>query len=761
LRREVRLRRSHLTALLLTAAVCFTPAITMPQNGSSPIPGESNGGSLLLPNGWTLTPAGEQVQVGGLPLAIALHPDGRYLLVANNGVEPRTIDVIDLTQRKIVSQAPADESWLGLGLSADGTGVYAGGGMKSSVLKYSLSEGKIAAASPILIGNSKTNSYPGGLCLAGQHLYVANNLGNDFAAVDLGSNKVIASVSAGDHPYACVVSPDGKSVFVSLWGDGEVAVVDAKSFEVIDRYLTDDHPNAMALSPDGKLLYVANGNGNTLSVIDLEAGRAAERISLALYPGSLAGSTPNALALSRDGSRLYAANAGNNDVAVIDTATPGESKVLGFIPVGWFPTSLALSADGKTLYVANGKGVRSLPSATAQLPAGGAPAADRYEPAASPIRGTVSIIPVPDSAALAKYTDQVYRNTPYTSQTRLEIPVSSQNPIPHRVGDKSPIQHVVYILKSGRTYDELFGDIAAGDGDDRLAIFGESVTPNHNAIVREFVLLDHFYADGEGSAVGYQWATAAYATDYWEKAWPASHAGGREPFRHDPGALAMGAPSAGYIWDNCRRVGVSYRVYGEGIISESGSRAPRWKALEGHSDALYRGRDPQYSDIDRAKRFLAELTRFEREGAMPRFQMLLLPNDHIGPPQPGMPTPRTYVAQNDQALGMIVEGLTHSAFWASTAIFVVEETAWGGWDHVDAHRAAALVISPFARRKSVDSTAYSTGSVLRTIELILGLPPMSQYDAAATPMFGAFVDQADPAPYVLRPSKVSITDLNP
>ena len=581
------MRCSHLAALLLAAILGLTPFIAMPQNGSLRIPGESNGGSVLLPNGWTLTPAGEQIQVGGLPLAMALHPDGRYLVVANSGAAPRTIDVIDLTQRKIVSRAPADESWLGLGLNADGTGVYAGGGMKNSILRFSLREGNIAATSSIPIGNSKANSSPGGLCIADQRLYVANNLGNDLAAVEIGSNKVIANVSVGDHPYACVVSPDGKSVFISLWGEGEVAVVDTESFKVMDRFLTEEHPNAMALSSDGKLLFVANGNGNTLSVIDIEAGRAVERISLALYPGSLAGSTPNALALTRDGSRLYVANAGNNDVAVVDTAVPGESKVLGFIPVGWFPTALALSADGKTLYVANGKGVRSLPSAMGQLPAGGVPTADRYEPAESPLRGTVSVIPIPDSAALAKYTDRVYQNTPYTDQARQSVPPLGQNPIPRRVGDKSPIQHVIYIIKGSRSYDELFGDIPEGDGDDRLAIFGATVTPNHNALAREFVLLDQFYADGEGRAAGYQWATAAYATDYWEKAWPSQSFGGRELYKHDPGALAMGAPSVGYIWDNCRRVGVSYRIYGEGFIPESGAGIPRWKSLEGHSDPLY------------------------------------------------------------------------------------------------------------------------------------------------------------------------------
>jgi len=758
------LSRSHLTALLLTAVLSFTPFIAMPQNGPLRVPGESNGGRVLLPNGWTLTPAGEQVQVGGLPLAIALHPDGKYLLAVNNGVGSRTIDVIDLTQRKIVSQAPADESWLGLSVNADGTNVYVGGGMKNSILKFSLSEGKIAAASSVPVGNSKVNSYPGGLCFADKRLYVANNLSNELAAVDIVSNKVVASVSVGDHPYTCVVSPDGKAVYVSLWGEDEVVAVDAESLKIIDLFQTDEHPNAMVLSPDGKRLFVANANGNALSVIDVEAGQAMERISLALYAGSPAGSTPNALVLSRDGSRLYAACAGNNDVAIIDTSTPGESRVLGFIPVGWFPTALALSTDGKTLYVANGKGVRSFPSAPGQPPASGAPTSGRYEPAESPLRGAISLIPVPDSAALAKYTDQVYQNTPYSDQTRLSASASGPNPIPRRVGDKSPIQHVIYILKGSRSYDEIFGEIPEGDGDDRLAIFGETITPNHNAIAREFVLLDNFFADGESGADGYQWATAAYATDYWEKTWPSQYSGGRESYRRDSGALAMGAPGAGYIWDICRRIGISYRIYGEGFIPESGSgssRPQRWKSLEGHSDPLYRGRDPQYSDIDRAKRFLTELGRFEKEGAMPRFQMLLLPNDHIGLPKPGMLTPRAYVAQNDQALGMIVEGITHSAFWAGTAIFVVEETAWGGRDHVDAHRAAALVVSPYARRRSVDSTPYSTCSMLRTIELILGLPPMSQYDAAATPMLGSFAEEANPAPFTLRPPKVSITDLNP
>ncbi|HYK90792.1 MAG TPA: bifunctional YncE family protein/alkaline phosphatase family protein, partial [Acidobacteriota bacterium] len=506
---------------------------------------------------------------------------------------------------------------------------------------------------------------------------------------------------------------------------------------------------------------VANANSNTISAVDVASGKAVEHISVALYPNSPAGSTTNALALSPDGSRLFAANADNNDVAVIDITRSGASKVLGFIPVGWYPTALAVSRDGKTLYVANGKGNQSMANPKGPQPT------KRWGREAEYIGrlllGTVSVIPVPDVEALARHTEQVYKNVPYSEQTRLAVDFSGTSAIPKRVGDKSPIEHVIYIIKENRTYDQVFGDIKEGNGDPNLTLFGEEITPNIHALAREFVLLDNLYCDAEVSADGHNWSMGAYATDYVEKTWPSQYSDRRKTYDYEGGA-AIVAPSAGYIWDACRRAGVSYRSYGEWVSNGLRPGDPgkaRAAALEGHIDPHYRGWDLEYSDIDRAKRFLSELKRFESEGEMPRFQVVRLGNDHTKGVQPGALSPRSYVAQNDLALGMLVDGVSKSKFWPTTAIFVIEDDAQNGPDHVDAHRTEALAISPYIKRRTVDSTMYSTSSMLRTMELILAIPPMSQYDASATPMFASFGDKPDLTAFSARPARHSLTEKNP
>ncbi len=731
------------------------------QNQARKLPGQDNAKGYLLPNGWTITPAGEQIDVGDLPLALAMHPDGRHLLVSNNGNGTQSIDVIDLVTKQITSRAVVEKAWLGLALSSDGKRVLAGGGLSNTVLDFSFSDGHLQPKTPLHVGSEREDIYPGGICVSGDRLYVANNLRNDMTAIDLTSGKVIGKAAVADHPYTCVASGDGKTVYVSAWGAAQVAAIDTASLRVTRRIPTDDHPNAMAISKDGKRLFVANANSNTVSAIDLASGKTSERVSVALYPKSPAGSTPNALALTPDGRTLFVANADNNDVAVVDVSDKGESKVRGFIPVGWYPTALAVSADGKTLYVANGKGGRSHPNPNGPQPT--VPETPQTEYIGRLMLGTVSVIPVPDEAALALHSKQVYANAPYSESKRLEVSYSGESAIPHKVGEPSPIQHVIYVIKENRTYDQVFGDMKEGNGDATLTLFGEDVTPNIHALAREFVLLDNFYADAEVSADGHNWSMGAYATDYVEKTWPSTYSSRRKAYDYEGGS-AIVAPSAGYIWDACKKAKISYRSYGEWVVN--GRRPgdpghPSSTALEGHIDPLFRGWDLEYSDLERTKRFLSEISRFEKEGSMPRFQVLRLPNDHTMGTHAGALSPRSFVAQNDLALGRLVEGISKSKFWPTTAIFVIEDDAQNGPDHVDAHRTEALAISPYIRRRTVDSTMYSTTSMLRTMELILGIPPMSQYDAAATPMFAAFGGKADTTPYTARPARVSLTDLNP
>ncbi len=755
------MKRIAIFVCLCVLSICAAAFYVGDQPAGRRVPGATAPGEYLLPNGWTITPAGLQIPVGDLPLAIALHPDGRHLLVSNNGYSRQSIDVVDLEKRKVGSRTVVEKAWLGLGLSPDGKRVYAGGGMSNSILAFDFRNGSLSPLRPIPVGPARADIYPGGLCLAGDRLYVANNLSNNLTAVDLASGKALGSVDVGDHPYTCIASPDGKSVYVSVWGAARVAVVDPAAMKVTARIPTGDHPNAMAFAPDGSRLFVANANANTISAIDVASAKVRESISVALYPDSPEGSTTNALVLSPDGRRLYAANADNNDVAVVDITRAGASRVLGFIPVGWYPTALAISADGKTLYVANGKGGSSHPNPRGPNPT--IPGTSETQYIGKLLLGTVSVVPVPDDETLEKYTARVYKNVPYSEKQRLATSYAGESAVPRRVGDESPIEHVIYIIKENRTYDQVFGDIREGNGDPNLTLFGEKITPNLHALAREFVLLDNLYCDAEVSADGHNWSMGAYATDYVEKTWPSQYSGRRRTYDYEGGS-AIVAPSAGYIWDACMRAGVSYRSYGEWVENGRKPGEPgraKSKALEGHFDPYFRGWDLQYSDLDRARRFLSELHRFEKEGDMPRFQVLRLPNDHTQGAKAGALKPQSYVAQNDAALGILVEGVTRSKFWPTTAIFVIEDDAQNGPDHVDAHRTEGLVISPYVTRGTVDSTLYSTSSMLRTMELILGLPPMSQYDAAATPMFASFGTHEDTTPYRAIPARISLTDINP
>jgi hypothetical protein len=364
---------------------------------------------------------------------------------------------------------------------------------------------------------------------------------------------------------------------------------------------------------------------------------------------------------------------------------------------------------------------------------------------------------------LANYTKTAYQCSPL--ERTLEPPAQPtepNHPIPSKVGNPSPIKHCIYVIKENRTYDQVFGDIPEGNGDKSLCIFPEKATPNLHALARQFVLLDNFYVDSEVSADGHEWSTAAYATDFVEKTWPLSYRRGHfDTIRYPAeGDFEIAYPSSGYIWDRCKQAGLTYRSYGEFVKNVTGKDGDvggtNIEALQGHIDPLYRAWDLDYPDQGRADRFIAELQRMEKEGGFPQFIIMHLPNDHTHGMALDKPTPTAMVADNDLALGRIIEALSQSKFWAETAVFVVEDDAQNGADHVDAHRTAALVVSPYTKRQYVDSSMYSTTSMLRTIELILGLPPMTQFDAAALPMYASFRAKADLTPYKHRPAGVDL-----
>jgi DNA-binding beta-propeller fold protein YncE len=520
---------------------------------------------------------------------------------------------------------------------------------------------------------------------------------------------------------------------------------------------TEQHPTEMALSPDGKTLFVACANSTRVSVLDATSGRLLETLVCSLYPAAPAGNTPASLCLTPDGQMLFVANADANNLAVFNVATPGQSKPLGFIPTGWYPTAVRHNPVDGRLYVTNGKG--ATPKANPQGPNPLLPNnITTRDYIGGLFRGTLSIINMPTPEQMARYSKQAYACSPLRSDLAVAAQPPSGNPIPSQLGGASPIKHCIYIIKENRTYDQVFGDIKEGNGDPHLCLFPDRVTPNHHRLAREFVLLDNFYVDGEVSADGHQWSMGAYATDFVEKVWPLVYrrSGEKITYPSEGNYDSVARPAGGYLWDRCAEAGVSYRRYGEWVMNGKRPGDPARavvRTLVGHIDPLFRGFDLDYPDQRRADRFLEELTRFERDGNMPQLVILRLPNDHTSGTTPGKPTPTAQVADNDLALGRVVEGVSKSKLWKVTAIFVVEDDAQNGSDHVDAHRTVALVISPYCRRRSVDSNLYSTTSMLRTMELVLGLKPMSQFDAAARPMYASFQAEPDLTAYEhIRPS---------
>ena len=707
-------------------------------------------------------------------MTLVLHPDGKQLFVLSAGYTQPSVLILDPAQpgrEGGVTRVGLSHAWLGLVIHPEGDSFYVPEGNAGTVREFSLTDGEIkperefklfeGVANPLARGRQRwnPNHFLGDAVLHpdGERLYVADMQAGVVYELNLDKGKVARQIRVGAQLYRVLVSSDGTRLYVSNWGSSNISVIEAATGSVLATFASGAHPSDMLLAPRGRL-YVACANTNEVYVHDTETGAVRERISVALHPKSPPGSTPNALALAPDGSRLYVANADNNVVAVI---TPGavESRVEGFIPTGWYPTAVQVSADGRRLFVANGKGQGSLANPGGPQPDRPMTPQTEYTPRIQ--RGSLSIIDVPDEAQLKILTRRALAASPYRDEL-LETAPGPGTVIPTRPGGPTPIRHVIYIIKENRTYDQLFGDMPEGNGDPSLVLFGEKVTPNQHRLARQFVLFDNFYATADVSADGHNWSMGALANDYVQKLWPATSAGRRAVYDYQ-GQDPTSRPPGGYLWDAALKAGVSFRVYGEWTENPEDPKQPvrpRVKELEGHVAPFYRNFDVNYSDRQRAEEWLREFREFEKRGNLPQLQIVRLPNDHTAGTRPGAWTPRAMVADNDLALGRIVEAVTHSSYWKDTAIFVLEDDAQNGPDHVDSHRSIALVISPYARRGVVDSTLYSTVSMLRTMELILGLPPLTQYDAAATPMYAAFTEKPDFRPYTAVKPQVDLNKRN-
>ncbi len=783
-------------ALTLVLATFFVSAGRSSAADKLPIqlPGQRADGSVLLPNQWSLRPVGRQIELGDFPVNIAVHPQGRFAAILHSGYSHHGIMVVDLTTEKVVTNAPLEEAFYGITFSHDGSHLFCSGASEEVIHSFHFKNGLLSNPHDIRLRDIKSVGVPAGLALstAANRLCVANLFGQSASEVDLRKEKVVdipltpagsefeAVTTPGETvegevnhvgvlPYACCLDNRRHRLYVSLWGAAQIAVVDLKSHQVIARWPTEEHPNEMLLADSHRILFVANANRNTVTVFDARTGKALETLTASLYPNWPSGSTPNSLALTPDGKTLFVANADNNNLAVFDVSQPGHSHSLGFIPVGWYPTSVRVTPDGRRLLVSNGKGVISMANPGGPQPGRKTKAETLPQYIAELLRGTLSVIDLPPRPVFEKQlvadTVEAYRCSPLKPDATVSAVRPNDSPIPLKPGDPSPIKYCFYIIKENRTYDQVLGDMPEGNGDTNLCLFPEEVSPNHHELAREFVLFDNFYADAEVSADGHEWSMGAYASDFVEKTWPLEYGHNQRKKYAYPaeGVFPMATPAGGYLWDRAAEAGVSYRSYGEFVANgktPEDPSVPRVKALRGHIDEMYRGFDLNYPDGKRADRFLEELKRFEGEGDMPRLQIIRLPNDHTQGATRDKRTPSAYVAENDAALGRIVEGISRSPFWGQTAIFVLEDDAQNGADHVDAHRTLGFVVSPYMKRHLVDSTMYSTSSMLRTMELILGLKPMSQYDAAATPMFNAFQSTPDLRPYIALPARIDLEQKN-
>ena len=731
----------------------------------------------LLFNGWGVTPAGTHVRVSDMTLKMIISPDKKMLVSVSGGYSDTGLTLLDLKTRQVTQFLPLKQSFNGVAFSHDGRRIFVSGGDSGLLHVFNYARGKATPTDAV-----KPSSEAGPVYLAGiaihpttGKVYVCNEANHEIWILDADTLAREGTIAVGQHPFSCQFGGDRKHLYVTNWGSGTVSVIDTATQRRVRDITVGLRPNDLVLAPDGRL-FVACAGDNTVHVITTvrletlgEPASPARRlwegtreiISTSLYPQSLEGSTPTSLALSPDGRTLFVANSDNNNVMLVDISNRlteearerGEtiSIVDGFIPVGWYPTAVAVSPDNGTLFVANGKGLMSRANFPAQTSDprrnGGSPP---YDYIARTFEGSISMIARPDTKQMAAYTEQVRKNSPYTPESLTRAPIQSRSVIPAKVGDPCPIKYVLYIIKENRTYDQVLGDLKdpagkpIGNGDPQLAIFGEKVTPNQHQLARDYVVLDNLYSNSEVSVDGHSWCDAAIATDFNQRSWIISYS------KHGklPGNEEMENPANGYLWDLCRRHGLSYKNYGEGAQRVPSANRGRW------------GRRENARDMDLVDNWIGDLKKAEQDGNLPRFTIMSLGENHTQGTTPGAFVPNACVASNDIGLGKIVAAASRSKFWREMAIFVIEDDTQNGPDHIDAHRTTGFVISPYVKRGVVDSTLYTTASMIRTIELILGLPPLTQYDAGATPMFNCFQQEAVVAHYNVLTPQVDLMEKN-
>jgi DNA-binding beta-propeller fold protein YncE len=740
-----------------------------------------------LPTGQRLDPEGAMVEVGNFPLTMVLSPDGRHAALLLSGWAQQGLQVVDRATGAVVQTLGQPAAFLGLAWSPDGRTIYASGGNQDVVYRYDWNGARAALRDSLILAEADTSAmpnpvapgetrvrgqvgkrYPAGLALSpdGRTLYVAENLGDALAVVDVGSGRVRQRFPMERYPYGVVTAPDG-TVYASAWGGSTVSVFEPAGGGLLrpaGAIEVGRHPSALLLSRDGARLYAASASTDRVAVVDTRARRVGAQLADPPPSGPDEGAGPNALALSPAGDRLYVAEADANAVAVfpLSAATSGvasatgDDRLAGRIPAAWYPTAVAVKGD--TLLVVNGKGTGTAPNPGLPQPGSSAPRApDQYT--LGQLMGTLQSLPVPADAALPALTSRVAAANGWDKATGGD----------HR-GAYPPFEHVIYVIKENRTYDQVLGDMPQGDGDTSLVFFPRPVSPNHHALAERFGLFDRFFVNAEVSADGHNWTTAAYATDYVEKTVPSNYSGRGRSYDYEGtnrGEIPeddAAEPASGYLWDLAERAGVSFRNYGEYVVPvrEGDSIVYRGDKpfLADHTNPRFPGFDLDIPDQVRVEEWLREMQEFSRTGQMPALEIVRLPNDHTAGGRAGAPTPRAYMADNDLALGRMIEALTRSPFWKSTVVFVLEDDAQNGPDHVDSHRSPILVISPYNRPGVIHRFANTT-DVIATISEILGMEHLSQFDHYGRPLREIFASTPDLRPYTaLRPS-VPLDERNP
>ena len=825
-----------LTAVLV-AAFCLGGRTRADDFTSTTATVGRTGDNLVTPMNQLVTPAGLQVRMPNMrPQALALSPNGKRLVTAGLTHELVVLDPAtgQIVQRvtfppdKTAAQEPdleailspnkqAQLSFTGLTFAPDGSRIYMAN-VEGDIKVFGVDGANtVSALDAFSLPGSGMKEHPvevpAGIAVSadGKRLYVALNLSNRLLELEAATGRLLRRWNVGSAPYDVVLA--GRKAYVSNWGgrrpgagvatapsglgtpvrvdarsiasEGSVSVIDLNQpveTGVTKEIVMGPHVCALALSPNGRWVVAASAGSDLLSVIDTRNDEVAETICARQNPGDLFGAQPDALAFDRSGKKLYVCNGTQNAVAVFQFK-PGESVLLGLIPVGWFPGAIVVDSANDRIDVANIKSLADRPQ-PAKLGNGLGFNTHEYE-------GSLSLVPVPKKAALAGLTQTALADLRYPLLAQARLPARPDRaavPVPERVGEPSVFKHVIYIIKENRSYDQILGDMTAGNGNADLCNFGEKVTPNQHKVARDFVLLDNTYCASILSADGHNWADSGIATDYVEREfadWPRSYPAGGFGVE---GSDALAWSPAGFIWDDALAHGRSvvdfgefttatkhwkdparkgkisfldcYRDYTNGTETVGYDVTPDIEALRPYLAPGYIGWDLDVPDVWREAQFERQLKQYGAATNLPGLVIVWLPNDHTSGAKRGSPVPAAQVADNDLAVGRLVAAVSHSPYWKDTCIFAIEDDPQNGWDHVSGYRTTAYVASAYTRRNTVVHTQYNQTSLLRSMELMLGLPPMNQLDATATPMFDCFTNTPDFTPFEAVANQVPLDQLN-